>query len=254
MKEREVGEQDRDLPLGALQIARTAKPVPGLGGRGQQRGHAQIAVRAELAGKPNVGRRAHAAQHFHLLGRGRRNLLLQAVDLDAAGGAAPASAAHGGMRNAGHPARFQYRHAAHDLDHAAARIGHAQDTAPALPAPTHGPRGQHGEECGQEAVAHPHHHLIEERQVRRRWPRVVLHELVDPGRILGHRHDVAAALEKPEDRKGRHQQREGVEDRLPALVPRLQAQPEPQPDHGVDPGDHQHRELKPAAQRIGDEI
>jgi hypothetical protein len=44
---------------------------------GKQRGHAQVAVRAELTGKPHVGRRAHAAQHLHLLGRGRRNLLLR---------------------------------------------------------------------------------------------------------------------------------------------------------------------------------
>ena len=111
-----------------------------------------------------------------------------------------------------------------------------------------------GKERGQEPVAHPHHHLIDDRPVRRCRRRVFGDHPGDPGRILGHRHDFTAALEETEDRKGRHQQRKSVEDRLPALVPWLQTQPEPQSDHGVDPGDHQHRELKPAAQRIGDEV
>src|SRR5262249_57800325 len=40
----EIAEQDRDLALGAVEIARAAESVPGLGGRRQQRRHAQIAV------------------------------------------------------------------------------------------------------------------------------------------------------------------------------------------------------------------
>src|SRR5262249_55692278 len=60
--------------------------------------------------------------------------------------------------------------------------------------------------------------------------------------------------ESAKNRQGRYQERERVEDRLPAWIPRLQAQPEPQSDHGVAPGDHKHREWKPATQRIGYEI
>jgi hypothetical protein len=83
---------------------------------------------------------------------------------------------------------------------------------------------------------------------------MVLRELGDPRRILGKRHHLPAPFEEAEDREGRQQQCERVEDRLPARVPGFEAQPEPQPDHGVHPGDHQHRELKAAAQRIGHEI
>ena len=243
----EIAEQDHDLALGAVEIARAAEPVPGLGGGRQQRCHAQIAVRAKLTGEPHVGRCAHAAQHLHLFGRGRQDRLRRSADPDAAGGAAPAAAAHGSVRDAGYPARLQYRHAAHDLDHAAVRIGQADDAAPALPVPTHEPRGQHCKERRHEGVTHPHHHLIDDRGVRWCCAWMGLRELGDPGRILGHRHDLPAALEKAEDRQGRHQQREGVEDRLPALVPRLQPQPEPQSNHGVDPRDHQHQELEAAA-------
>jgi len=100
----------------------------------------------------------------------------------------------------------------------------------------------------------PHHQLIDDRGVGRCCGRMVVRLLGDPGRILGHRHDLPAALESAKNRQGRYQERERVEDRLPAWIPRLQAQPEPQSDHGVDPGDHQHRELKPATQRIGHEI
>jgi hypothetical protein len=70
-------------------------------------------------------------------------------------------------------------------------------------------------------------------------------ELSDPGRIVGHRGDLASPLENAENRQGRHQQRERLEDRLPAAVPGLQ--PEPQSNDGVDPGNHQNRQLKPAA-------
>src|SRR5260370_15383728 len=147
----------------------------------------------------------HAAQHLHLFGCGRQDRLLRSGDPDATGGAAPAAAAHGGVRDAGHPARLQYRHAAHDLDHAAVRIGQADDAAPALPVPTHEPRGQHSKERPHEGVTHPHHHLIDDRGVRWCCAWVILRELGNPGRILRHRHNLPTALEETEDRQGRHQ-------------------------------------------------
>ena len=39
------------------------------------------------------------------------------------------------MRDAGHAARLQHRHAVHDRDDAAARIGQPDDAVPALPVP-----------------------------------------------------------------------------------------------------------------------
>ena len=251
----EIGEEDRDLALGAVQIAGTSEPVSGPGGGRQQWRHAQIAVRAELTCEPNIGRRAHALQHLHLLGRGRRNRLVRPRDLDAAGGTASAAAAHGGVRNTGHAACLQHRHAPHDPDHAAARIGQADDAVTTLlPAPTRHPRGQHGQQRCQERVAQPHHHLIDDRDILRGRLRMCYRQLGDPSRILGHRHDLAPPFENAENRQGRQQQCECVEGRLPAFVPRLHAQPEPQSNDGVDPGDHQHRELKSAARRIGHEI
>jgi hypothetical protein len=71
--------------------------------------------------------------------------------------------------------------------------------------PTREPRCQHGKERRYEGVTHPHDHLIDDRGIRRCRARMVLRELSDPGRILGHRHDLPAALEKAEDRQGRHQ-------------------------------------------------
>ncbi len=125
---------------------------------------------------------------------------------------------------------------------------------PALPVPTHRARSQHGEQRRHEGVTHPHHQLIEESSVRRCRPRMVLRELRDPGRILRHCRDLPAGLERAQNRQGRKQERESVEDRLPTWVPPLQAQPEPESNHGVDPGDQQHCELERATQRIGHEI
>jgi len=151
------------------------------------------------------------------------------------------------MRNAGHAARLQHRHAAHDLHHAAVRISQADDAAAALPVPARHTRYQNGKQRCDEGVTHPDHQAIEECGIRRCRARMVLRKLRDPGRILGQRHDLSAALERAKNCQRRHQERERVKDRLPALVPRLQAQPEPEPNHGVDPGDDQYRELKCAA-------
>ncbi len=227
-----------------MEIARAAESVPGLGGCRQQRRHPHIPVRPQLTREPHVGRRADAVQDLHLFGRGRQDRLLRAVDFDAAGRAASAAAAHRGMRNAGYPARLQHRHAAHDLHHAAVRIGQADDAAAALPVPTRHTCCQNGKQRRDEGATHPYHQVIEERGIRRCRARMVLRKLRDPGRILDQRHDLSAALERAKNCQGRHQERERVEDRLPALVPRLQAQPEPEPDHGVDPGDDQYRELE----------
>ena len=201
----QVGEQDRNLAFGAVQIAGTAESGARLGAGRQERRYAQIPLWAQLTGKPHVGRGANAAQHFHLFGGRRQECVLRSIDLNPAGGAASTPAADRGVRDAGHSTRLQYRHAAHDLHNAAARIGQAHDAAPALPARTCEPRSQHGNKRSHERVAYPHHHFVNAGGVRRRRAGMLLRELRDPCWIFRERSDLSATLEEAEDRQGRQQ-------------------------------------------------
>src|SRR5208283_2543159 len=111
-----VGKQDRDLALASLGEIDPAPAVCGNGERRQQRRHLDLTARPQLAGEPDIGCRANAAQHPQLA-------LRRAVDAanfpaypDPASRAPAAAAADMGMRDAGEAARFEDAGPGHDID------------------------------------------------------------------------------------------------------------------------------------------
>ena len=192
-------------------------------------------------------RHAEAAQHAALR-LVRRRLGPRRVDPDPARRAAPATAAHRGMRDACIPADLQHRES-HGHDHApAVRIGHADQTAPTLPHAAHATRDQHRAEqrrvADEPALADPH----EGCRLRRRERRAPVPEHLRPhGRIAGERGGLASAVDEAENGQHRHQHHDAQQPGRRARIPRAQLDDRVQADHRVHPREAHDQHL-PAAE------
>ncbi len=139
----DVGEQDRDLALAALGEINAATPVHRIGEGRQQRRHLDRALGPQLAGEADIGGGHDAAQYPPLGIAGG----IEAADLAAhphpASRAAPAAAAHMGMRYAGEAARLEHAGARDHVDEAAVGVADANEPVAALPEPAHQTRQQY---------------------------------------------------------------------------------------------------------------
>src|SRR5262245_41298517 len=64
----EVGEEDGDLALAALQVARPRIAIAGMGEGREERRHPEIAGGTQLTGEAHAGHRLDAAEDTRLLG------------------------------------------------------------------------------------------------------------------------------------------------------------------------------------------
>src|SRR6266404_303128 len=104
----QVDKEDCDRPLYSLEPS-TYPPVRGTRAGGQQRSHAQIRGRADLAGESRFRGRTYAAQRLSLQLLRLMHILATLIHLDPAGSATRTPTAHRRMRDTVLAQRFEHR-------------------------------------------------------------------------------------------------------------------------------------------------
>ena len=250
----EIGEQDRDLALLALQMRGPRVGIARRRRRRQQRNDRDVGGRARLAGEADVDRASDALEHAGL-GRARRRQVVDALaDAHPAGRAPPAPAAHRGVRDAARPADLEDGSAGQRRDGASARVGHANGAAPSLDDGTRDTRTQRQYDHGTDRDLR----LDDQgQQLGHLGPIGPLDDGVGgaaPFRILGQLDHVAPGLGVAQKREHRDQKRGAIEHGRGFRIERFEPEPEMDADTAVDPGDDQPRHLLPDIAVVEDPV
>jgi hypothetical protein len=200
-----------------------------------------------VAGSSGVtgGRCRDSPEHFEFVFLRRRQLLDAGIDVDPAGRAAGAPAAHRSVRDAGRAQRLEHGHARAYTDRRTLSILHAQLACagdPPRPQRAHSEQRQQQEHEGRHAdvlpVQHPVQHVERHAGLGGHAFEPALF-----GCVPHHLHpagDVAGQGER------RQQQRSREGEALVRRVPRLEPEPDMQADAGVQPGHYQQHRLQHA--------
>lgn len=240
-----IEEHDGQHTLDTRRFAGPGVRAPRASGRGRhQPRYGERRFGPRLAGKPDVFRRADAAERYGLGKTRQRQLLEPAVDPHPAGRAARAAAAHGRMRHAPQAADLQQRRSDRSVHQRPARVLDRDSLGPIAGNATRREQSRYGRD-GRDEDRHRRHLDGGEHGLRLgvRPARRLPHVRDGLGRREGRGHLPAGHRESCHcQRRQKHRRRQ--EHRRETRIPGREPEPEVQADAGVRPH-HQHERCLP---------